>query len=132
MTHLYLCHISMLKTIAYIFLFIHISTTMFIPVVDEKDVYDARGRQINDINTIFEFVDQVVMGNTHATAVDEDDDQPHFFTGSYGVSYYISVTEQRIAINEPTTKELAVAYPLLPVQKISAVAFDIVTPPPEV
>jgi hypothetical protein len=105
---------------------------MFIPVVDEKDVYDARGRQINDINTFIEYVDQVILGNTDLTPEDEDDDQPHYFTGSFAVSYYISAQEQTVCINEPTTKELAVAYPLMPVQKTSSVAYDILTPPPEV
>jgi hypothetical protein len=121
----------MLKTIAYILLFIHISTSMFIPVVDEKDVYDACGRQIDDINTIFEYVDQVILGNVDVTAEDEDDDQPHYFTGTFAISYYISCQEQTIPFNEPTTKELAVAYPLMPVQKTSSVAYDILTPPPE-
>ncbi|SEW40779.1 hypothetical protein SAMN05428988_5366 [Chitinophaga sp. YR573] len=123
----------MLKTIAYILLFIHVNTSMFIPVVEEKDVYDARGRQIDDINTFFEYVDQVILGNTDITREDEDDDLPHYFTGSTGISYYISPKEQlACSINEPTTKELAVAYPLLPVQKTSSVAYDILTPPPEV
>jgi hypothetical protein len=122
----------MIKTIAYILLFIHISTTMFIPVVDEKDVYDVSGRQIDDINTIFEFVDQIILGHTDITPEDEDDDQAHFFTSITSISYYISAQEQQIAVNEPTTRELAVAYPLLPVQKTSSVAYDILTPPPEV
>jgi hypothetical protein len=122
----------MLRTIAYILLFIHVSTTMFIPVVDEKDVFDARGRQVGDINTIFEFVDQLVLGNKHVTVVDEDDDQAHFFTGATGVSVYISAPLQQIAgPKEPTTNQLAVAYPLLPEQKISSVSYDILTPPPD-
>jgi len=123
----------MLKTIAYILLFIHINTSMFVPVVEEKDVFDARGRQIDDINTFFEFVDQVILGNTDLIPQDEDDDLPHYFTGSTSVSYYISPQEQIVCSNnEPTTRELAVAYPLLPVQKTSSVAYDILTPPPEV
>jgi hypothetical protein len=123
----------MLKTIAYILLFIHVNTSMFIPVIDEKDVYDVYGRQIDDINTFFEYVDQVILGHTDITPEDEDDDQPHYFTGSSGISYYISCQEQiTCGINEPTTNELAVAYPLLPVQKTSSIAYDILTPPPQV
>ncbi|SFE93435.1 hypothetical protein SAMN05518672_112117 [Chitinophaga sp. CF118] len=123
----------MVKTIAYILLFVHINTTLFIPVVDEKDMYDVCGRQIDDVNTIFEYIDQVILGHTDYTPEDEDDDQPHYFTGSSGISYYISCQEQTVCcINEPTTKELAVAYPLSPVQKTSSIAYDILTPPPEV
>jgi hypothetical protein len=123
----------MIKTIAYILLFVHISTSLFIPVVEENDVYDVSGRQIDDINTIFEYVDQVLLGHTDLTPEDEDDDQPHFFTSSSSISYYITGQEQILSsVNEPTTKELAVAYPQLPVQKTSSVAYDILTPPPEV
>jgi len=123
----------MIKTIAYILLFVHVSTSLFIPVVEENDVYDVSGRQIDDINTIFEYVDQVLLGHTDLTPEDEDDDQPHFFTSSSSISYYISGQEQVVcAVNEPTTKGLAVAYPRLPVQKTSSVAYDILTPPPEV
>ena len=122
----------MIKTIADILLFVHITTSMFIPVVEEKDVFDTCGRQIDDINTIFEYVDQVILGNTDVTPEDEDDDQPHYFTGSNGIYYYIACQEQIVlGINEPTTNELAVAYPLLPVQKTSSIAYDILTPPPE-
>jgi hypothetical protein len=121
-----------IKIIACILLFVHVSTSLFIPVVEEKDVYDVCGRQIDDVNTIFEYVDQVILGNTDVTPEDEDDDQPHYFTGSSVISYYITAQEQTIPVNEPTTTELAVAYPLLPVQKTSSVAYDILTPPPEV
>ncbi|WPQ60939.1 hypothetical protein SIO70_21520 [Chitinophaga sancti] len=106
---------------------------MFIPVADEKDIYDTRGRQINDVNTLFDFVNHVVLGNTEVTQQDEDDDQPHYFTGSNSVSYYIS-SQQEIACSrqEPSTIDLAVAYPLLAVQKPLAIAYEILTPPPEV
>jgi hypothetical protein len=121
-----------IKTISWILLLVHVCTSLFIPVVEEKDVYDVCGRQIDDINTIFEYVDQIILGNIDVTPEDEDDDQPHYFTGSSSISYYITAQEQTIpVINEPTTTELAVAYPLLPVQKTSSVAYDILTPPPE-
>ena len=122
----------MIRTFAYILLFLHISTTMFIPVVDEKDVFDKRGRQINDINTIFEFVDQLVLGHTDVTQQDEDDDQAHYFTGINSVSYYISNQQQVTCCKqEPTSSQLAVAYPLMAVQKPLAIAYEILTPPPE-
>lgn len=105
---------------------------MFIPVVDEKDVYDARGRQINDINTIIEFVDQVILGHTDVTKADEDDDQAHFFTGSFGVDFYLPTPQQAtVCRNEPTANDLAAAYPLLQVRETQSVAYDILTPPPE-
>lgn len=123
----------MTRAFSYILLFLHIATTMFIPVADEKDIYDARGRQINDINTLFEFVDHVVLGHTAINATDEDDDQPHFFTGSNSVSFYITNQQQvPVSHQEPSTNDLAVAYPLVAVQKPLAIAYEILTPPPEV
>jgi len=122
----------MTKVFSYILLFLHIATTMFIPVADEKDIFDARGRQINDVNTIFDFVNHVVLGNTEVTQQDEDDDQPHYFTGSSSVSYYIANPEQITCTRqEPSTNDLAVAYPLLAVKKPLAIAYEILTPPPE-
>lgn len=123
----------MTRAFSYILLFLHIATTMFIPVADEKDIYDARGRQINDINTLFEFVNHVVLGHTEINEQDEDDDQPHFFTGSNNVSYYITDQQQVIVSHqEPSTNDLAVAYPLLAEHKPFAIAYDILTPPPKV
>jgi len=105
---------------------------MFIPVADEKDIFDTRGRQINDVNTIFDFVNHVVLGNTEVTQQDEDDDQAHFFTGSNTVSYYISNPEPiTCSRQEPSTIDLAVAYPLMAVQKPLTIAYEILTPPPE-
>lgn len=123
----------MKRTIAYILLFLHINTTMFVPVADEKDIFDACGRQIGDINTFFDFVDQVLLGNTGLITEDKDDDMAHFFTGSYGITCYIPHKEQ-VSISRkelPSAKDLAIAYPLLPEQKPLPMAYDIPVPPPK-
>lgn len=131
-TQIYICiRNTMIRLFAYILLFIHINTTMFIPVADEKDVYDACGRQINDINTFMELIDQVILGNTDVTRQDEDDDLAHYFTGA-GITTYVSNVQQvTLTREEPSTTDLAVAYPRAPVQKISTVAYDIIIPPPK-
>lgn len=122
----------MIRIFAYILLFIHINTTMFIPVADEKDVYDACGRQINDINTFLELIDQVILGNTDVTRQDGDDDLAHYFTGGAGVTSYLPNVQQIVLTREePSTTDLAVAYPRALVQKISTIAYDILTPPPK-
>jgi hypothetical protein len=121
----------MIRLFAYILLFIHINTTMFIPVADERDVYDASGRQINDINTFMELIDQIILGNTCVTSQDEDDDLAHYFTGAGITTYVANVQEITLTKEEPSTTDLAVAYPQALVQKISTVAYDILTPPPK-
>ena len=132
-TPIYICIVNtMTRFFAYILLFIHVNTTMFVPVTDEKDVYDACGRQINDINTFLGLIDQIILGNTEITTQDEDDDLAHYFTGSSGVTCYVSnIQEIVLTRDEPTTADLAVAYPPSEVQKISTIAYDILTPPPE-
>ncbi|HEY8898628.1 MAG TPA: hypothetical protein VIM79_27555 [Niastella sp.] len=47
---------------------------MFIPQMAEADVYDAGGQQVDDINTLVEFIDQEVMGHNDSSPEDEDDD----------------------------------------------------------
>lgn len=121
----------MVRTFAYILLFIHINTTMFTPVADEKDVFDACGRQINDINNLFEMINHVILGNTDITGQDEDDDLAHYFTGDGITSYVPSVQEIILAKGEPSTTDLAKAYPQAPVQKVSSIPLDIITPPPK-
>ena len=131
-SQIYICiRNTMIRTFAYILLFIHINTTMFIPVADEKDVYDACGRQINDVNTFFEFINEVMLGNTDVNSQDEDDDLAHYFTGAGITSYVPNAQEIRLVREEPSATDLAVAYPRALVQKISTVAYDILTPPPK-
>jgi len=120
------------QVFAYILLFIHINTTMFVPVTDERDVYDACGHQVNDINTFIGLIDQVILGNTEITREDEDDDLAHYFTGSSGLTSYVpNAQEITLSKDEPTTEDLAIAYPRMDVQKIQTVAYDILTPPPK-
>ncbi|MBW8686744.1 hypothetical protein [Chitinophaga rhizophila] len=122
----------MARLFAYILLFVHVNTTMFVPVADERDVYDACGRQINDINTFLGLIDQVILGNTAITTQDEDDDLAHYFTGSTGVTCFVSNMQEIVLTREePSTVDLAVAFPRLQVQKVSSIAYDILTPPPE-
>jgi len=120
------------RIFAYILLLIHINTTMFVPVTDERDVYDACGHQINDINTFIGLIDQVILGNTEITHEDEDDDLAHYFTGGSGLTSYVpNAQEIMLSKEEPTTEDLAIAYPRMAVQKIRPVAYDILTPPPK-
>ena len=63
------------KLLACILLFAHLNTSMFIPQMDEEvDVYDSAGNQVDDINTLIEYIDQDVLGHSDNTPEDEDDD----------------------------------------------------------
>lgn len=120
------------RLFAYILLFIHINTTMFVPVVEEIDIYDNHGQQIGDINTAMDFIDQVILGNTDVTLSDADDDQPHFFTGSTSLPYYIFTPQETGCCKKRAyNHRILPSYSLLPVQKTLSIAYDIVTPPPD-
>lgn len=66
----------MLKRIlAFILILSHLNTSMFIPQMNEEvDVYDSAGNQVDDINTLIEYIDQDVLGHYDPTPEDEDDD----------------------------------------------------------
>lgn len=53
---------------------------MFFPMVDEDDQYDeVTGLQKDDINSLAEYIYQVILGHKDTTPEDEDDDQAHFY-----------------------------------------------------
>lgn len=62
----------MKRFIAFILVLSHMNTSMFLPQVPEDDQYDAKGNQLDDINSVVEFV--LVKIGIDKTADDEDDD----------------------------------------------------------
>jgi hypothetical protein len=50
---------------------------MFIPQLDESDIFDKHGRQVGDINSLAEYIDNVVLGHDASNAADEDNDNPY-------------------------------------------------------
>jgi hypothetical protein len=50
----------------------------------------VNGVEIDEINTVFEFVDEVVLGHTDTTPEDEDDDEPDFFQITKVAEYHYS------------------------------------------
>jgi len=67
---------------------------MFFPMVDETDVIEKSGKQRDDINSLAEYIYQVLLGHRDSTPEDEDDDQAHFYQLKSAISY--SVTAQYI------------------------------------
>ena len=69
----------MFRSLAFLVLALFINAALFSPVVDEKDIFDKAGCQVDDINSAYEFVDQILLGNIDEPPEDEDDDKSHFF-----------------------------------------------------
>lgn len=104
------------------------NTSMFLPQVEEQDLYDADGMQVDDINSIVELI-RVELGYDKTTD-DEDDDSGQNFhlvkNPEYGFQQQTLLIERNdfTEIKKHTFHE----YKMPAVQSVS---YDILTPPPE-
>lgn len=106
------------------------NNSMFLPQVAEDDQYDAQGRQIDDINSLAEYINQVILGNHDDTPEDEDDDDGQNFhlvkTTEYRYYQLFTETQQdKFVVEVPQT---FIEFVQSPVENIY---FDIITPPPD-
>ena len=117
----------MKRLLAFILLLSHVNTSMFLPQVPEDDVYDKNGNQVDDINSIVEFV-MVKLGVDHHSD-DEDNDQGQNF-------HMVKIFDYSY---QPYSSKLKTDFLLLQqkdgfgeheVGKIPRVAYDIIIPPP--
>lgn len=104
------------------------NTSMFLPQGAEVDQYDGNGQQIDDINSMVEFI-TVSLGYDH-TADDEDDDSGQNFhivkAFDYNFEQPFSLLQHNIV-----SKESSNEFPGYIMAGIKAVCFDVITPPPE-
>jgi hypothetical protein len=103
--------------------------SMFLPQMAEQDTYGANGQQTDDINSLVEYIDQVVLGNHDDTPEDEDNDEGQNFQIAKSVDYFFK--QQSYIIDQPFTLVVTPIYSDYIHTKLSAVSFDIITPPPE-
>ncbi len=117
----------MKKLLAFILLLSHMNTSMFLPQVPEDDVYDANGNQVDDINSVVEYV-MVKLGLDHH-ADDEDDDSGQNFHLVKNAEFFPPVFSE-IKTNDFFTTEPAV-FGEYKENKIPMISFDIIIPPPK-
>jgi hypothetical protein len=104
------------------------NTSMFLPQVEEQDVYDADGQQVDDINSIVELIN-VELGYDK-TADDEDDDSGQNFHLVKNPEY--SFQQHSVLIERGDFAELKKhTFPEYKMPAIQSVSYDILTPPPE-
>lgn len=120
----------MKKVVAFILLLCHMNTSMFLPQVAESDRFDSSGQQIDDINSVVEYVDQIILGHRDRTPEDEDNDDGQNFTLATNINYYV---DQPFVVLEHPEFEKAGKRNFFEysVPKISFVSYDIVVPPPK-
>jgi hypothetical protein len=67
------------KVLAFLLLIHHMNTSMFLPQMAEQDRYDSAGVQYNDINSVVEFIDDLILDYNDDVPMDEDDDNGQNF-----------------------------------------------------
>lgn len=69
-----------MKVLVAILLLLHVNFSMFIAQVDEIDVYDASGHQVEDVNSLIDFLRVTFhKEKTHHNKKDSDDDNARYF-----------------------------------------------------
>lgn len=113
-------------------LFMHVNTYMFFPMIDEKDQYELNGMRKDDINSLVEFIDQILLGHRDSTPEDEDDDHVHYYHVR-SVNYYIAQCEVHPPIIrapfEPVQDAVEYGIPVVP--QLPDMTYDISGPPPK-
>lgn len=102
---------------------------MLLPQVAENDIYTANGQQQDDINSVIEYVDEVIMGHDSPDPLDEDNDQGQNFHLVKMVDYYYEIDFSPIK-HQPAVSVTKNKYCLFPEQKLSPVTLEILAPPP--
>ncbi len=103
---------------------------MFFPTVEEHDVYAANGVMVDEINSVCEYIDEVLLGDKDDTPEDEDDDEPHFYQVVKTETYYYqqSSTELKTVFEASALKT---SYPNYSEDSPLTLSYDIVGPPPK-
>ena len=118
----------MKKLLAFILLLSHLNTSMLLPQAPEDDVYDKNGNQVDDINSIVEFV-MVHLGIDH-DADDEDNDQGQNFHIVKIFDYCFQPVFNNIKTHEFTITKQPM-FGEYKEDKMPDISFDIIIPPPK-
>jgi|SRR6187402_2325740 len=118
----------MKKLSAFILLLLHINFSMLIPQIEEID-FDVTDFKIDDINSLFEYVDQVILENSDITPEDEDNDTARNYSLTQ-IDFYCNQYSFEITSHNFPEKGKNF-FPEYAANKIPSISFDIVGPPPK-
>lgn len=120
----------MKKCLAFILLLSHMNTSMFLPQTPENDVFDRSGQQVDDINSVVEFL-CVKLGYDH-TCDDEDNDSGQYFHVVKTTDYNFTQSFTNIAdnISAISVEDLPCSF-LYVESNLTPIALDIIVPPPD-
>ena len=117
----------MKKTLAFILLLGHVNFAMFIAQVDESDALDRNGQQLEDINSLVQYIDVIVLKHVHQNTKDSDDDNARYFHVAEFDNYSfppIEIVKEHLFAG--TTK-----FPPYTDNKLSSLSLEIQGPPPK-
>jgi hypothetical protein len=121
----------MLRNVSiFIVMLVHINGSMFLPQVPEQDIYNAQGQQEKDINTVIEYIDEVIIGNHDKDPVDEDNDDGQNFHLVKIVDYYFEIDFAPVK-HKPLISATKQQFCLFSEEKLHPVILDILAPPPK-
>ena len=118
----------MKKVFAFFLLLCHMNGSMFLPQVEEEDVYDANGQQLDDINSIAELI-SVELGYDK-TPDDEDTDTGQNFHYVKTIDYNYEQPSALI-VQDAFRNSRKHEFTGYQVPATAAPCYDIVTPPPD-
>jgi hypothetical protein len=116
--------------VIFIVMLVHVNGSMFLPQVAEQDIYNAQGQQEKDINTVIEYVDEVILGNHDKNPIDEDNDEGQNFHLVKIVDYYFELDFTPVK-HRPSIAAAKQQFCLFSEEKIYPVTLDILAPPPK-
>ncbi|MEO6931897.1 MAG: hypothetical protein ABI151_09735 [Chitinophagaceae bacterium] len=119
------------RILAFLVLLCHMNSSMFLPQVPERDIFDTNNKQEDDINTVIEYVDQVILGHHADTPEDGDDDSGQNFHQGNITTYYYEPFFIKIHTAAFSIRKQQRFTPFC-LKSIPSVDFDIVSPPPDI
>ena len=118
----------MQKVLAFILLLSHVNFAMFVAQVDECDVFDKSGQQKDDVNSLVQYIDVIILKHDRHTK-DSDDDNARYFHAAkfddYGFSQTISLKKEYFFVG-------ATKFPPSIEKKLNSICLDIQGPPPKI
>jgi len=114
----------------FIVLLVHINGSMFLPQVAEQDIFNAQGQQQKDINTVIEYIDEVILDKHDKNPIDTDNDQGQNFHLVKIVDYYFEIDFTAIK-HKPVVASAKKRFGHFSEKKLYPVTLDILAPPPK-
>lgn len=108
----------------------HVNVTMFIAQVNEVDTYDAKGRRQNDINTLGEYIHDILLHHSNKSRPDEDDDTARYCQVTPMPLYDFSLYKTKNSWDESSIDQ-KIEYALFKEIKWHTPVLDILYPPPK-